>query len=423
MIEFCKLAKEAGVDTLDVSRGNILSAGLKYEVPSIDIPRAFNIDNAAKIRKETGMLTIGVGRINTPQLAEQILEDDKVDMVVIGRGQLVDPDFCNKAEAGKTEEIDYCVGCNQGCYDGFESKDSPCITCLRNPAVGREKECELIPAEKPETVLIAGGGIGGLEAAIILKKRGHNPILCEATDTLGGQFLTAGEAPRKAEMKAAVLSMAEKAKRLGVDIRMNTKVTPEMIAEIKPHTFINAIGAAPIVPPIPGNDKAFVVDSHAVLDGEAKAEGNVVVIGGGMVGMEVAEYLSEKGAKVTVLEMMKEFCADMGSTRKICVTEQIYQDGITPVTEVKVTEIQDGKVIGEKDGEKVEFPCDYAVMAVGARKRDGSALEKVCNDLEIGYYEIGDAGMARRALNAVREAFDAALNFLSLIHISEPTRP
>ena len=249
------------------------------------------------------------------------------------------------------------------------------------------------------------------EAAIILKKRGHNPILCEATDTLGGQFLTAGEAPRKAEMKAAVLSMAEKAKRLGVDIRMNTKVTPEMIAEIKPHTFINAIGAAPIVPPIPGNDKAFVVDSHAVLDGEAKAEGNVVVIGGGMVGMEVAEYLSEKGAKVTVLEMMKEFCADMGSTRKICVTEQIYQDGITPVTEVKVTEIQNGKVIGEKDGEKVEFPCDYAVMAVGARKRDGSALEKMCNDLEIGYYEIGDAGMARRALNAVREAFDAALNF------------
>lgn len=127
--------------------------------------------------------------------------------------------------------------------------------------------------------------------------------------------------------------------------------------------------------------------------------------------MEVAEYLSEKGAKVTVLEMMKEFCADMGSTRKICVTEQVYQDGITPVTEVKVTEIQDGKVIGEKDGEKVEFPCDYAVMAVGARKRDGSALEKMCNDLEIGYYEIGDAGMARRALNAVREAFDAALNF------------
>ena len=379
VIAFCKLAKNAGVDVLDVSRGNIISAGLKYEVPPVDIPKAFNIENAAKIRKETGMLTIGVGRINTPALAEKILDDDKVDMVVIGRGQIVDPEFCNKAKAGDVDNIDLCVGCNQGCYDGFADTDSPCITCLRNPAVGREKECELVPAKKPETVLIAGGGIGGLEAAIILKKRGHNPILCEATDTLGGQFLTAGQAPRKEEMKAAAMSMASKAKRLGVDIRLNTKVTPEMIEEIKPHTFMNAIGAAPIVPPIPGNDKDFVVDSHAVLDGHAHAEGNVVVIGGGLVGMEVAEYLSERGSKVTVLEMTKEVCADMGSTRKICVTEQMYIDGITPVTEVKVTEIQDGKVIGEKDGEKVEFPCDYAVMAVGARKRDGSALEAMCS--------------------------------------------
>ena len=411
VIEFCKLAKEAGVDVLDISRGNILSAGLKYEVPPIDIPKAFNIENAAKIRKATGMLTVGVGRINTPELAERILEEDKVDMVVMGRAQLADPEFCSKAKSGNIDDIDYCVGCNQGCYDGFESQDSPCITCLRNPALGRERECEIVQTDKPETVLVAGGGIGGLEAAIILKKRGHSPILCESTDKLGGQFLTAGEAPRKEEMKNAVMAMAEKAKRLGVDIRMNTAVTPEFIEEINPHTVINAIGAVPIIPDIPGKDKDFVVDSHDVLDGNVSVNGNVVVIGGGMVGMETAEYLAGKGAKVTVLEMMKEFCADMGSTRKICVTESIYQEGITPVTEVKVTEIENGRVVGEKDGQKVEFPCDYAVIAVGAVKRDGRALEKKCNEMGIGYYEIGDAGMARRALNATREAFDAALNF------------
>ncbi len=411
VIRFCKLAGEAGVDVLDVSRGNILTAGLKYEVPSIDIPKAFNIENAAQIRKETGMLTVGVGRINTPELAEHILEDDKADMIVLGRAQLADPDFCAKAAAGNTEDIDYCVGCNQGCYDGFENTDSPCITCLRNPAVGREEECAIIPAEKKETVLIAGGGIAGLESAIILKKRGHNPILCEATDTLGGQFLTAGEAPRKAEMKNAVIAMAKKAERLGVDIRLNTKVTPEMIKEIHPHTVFNAIGSVPVIPPIPGHDRDFVLNSHDVLDGKAKAEGNVVVIGGGMVGMETAEYLAEKGAKVTVLEMLKEFCADMGHTRKICVTESIYAAGIQPVTEVKVTEIADGKVIGEKGGKILEFPCDYAVMAVGSVRRDGSDLEQACYDLGIGYYEIGDAGMARRALNATREAYDAAINF------------
>lgn len=411
VIAFCKMAKEAGVDVLDVSRGNILSAGLKYEVPSIDLPKAFNIDNAARIRKETGMTTIGVGRVNTAELAEQILDDDKVDLLVMGRAQLADPEFCNKAKAGAVEDIDYCVGCNQGCYDGFENVDSPCITCLRNPAVGREAECELIPAEKPETVLIAGGGIGGLEAAIILKKRGHNPILCEATDKLGGQFLTAGEAPRKEEMKNAVQAMAEKAKRLGVDIRLNTEVTPELIAETSPHTVMNAIGATPIIPPIPGNDKAFVVNSHDVLNGKAKVSGNVVIIGGGMVGMETAEYLAAEGAKVTVLEMLPDFCADMGSTRKICVTESIYAAGITPVTSVTVTEIKDGTVVGQKDGAEVTFPCDFAVMAVGAKKRDGSALAKACYDNGIGYYEIGDAGQARRALNATREAYDAAISF------------
>ena len=114
VIKFCKLAQEAGVDVLDVSRGNILSNGLKFEVPPVDLPQGFNVDNAAKIREETGMLTIGVGRINTPELAEKILEEDKVDMVVMGRAQLADPDFCKKAEAGQTDDIDYCIGCNQG---------------------------------------------------------------------------------------------------------------------------------------------------------------------------------------------------------------------------------------------------------------------------------------------------------------------
>ncbi len=409
-VTFCKLAKEAGIDVLDVSRGNVLTNGLKFEVPPADLPHAFNIDNAARIRKETGMITIGVGRINTAELAEQLLEEDKVDLVVMGRAQLVDPDFCNKAQAGNTDDIDYCVGCNQGCYDGFENVESPCITCLRNPAVGRERECALTPAAEPKTVLVAGGGIAGLEAAIILKKRKHNPILCEASDILGGQFLAAGQVPRREEMKKAVISMGEKARRLGVDIRMNTRVTPELSAQINPHTVINAIGAEPIVMPIPGHDQPFVVTSQDVLNGKVTVTGNVVILGGGLDGMGTAEFLAEKGAKVTVLDSQKDICADMGSTRKICVMESIHGKAIKPVTEIKVTEILDHSVIGEKNGKRVKYSCDYVVMT-GARKRDGSAIEKACYDNHIGYYEVGDAGMARRALDATREAFDAALTF------------
>lgn len=130
--------------------------------------------------------------------------------------------------------------------------------------------------------------------------------------------------------------MAAKAKRLGVEIRMNTEVTPELIGEIKPHTVMNAIGATPLIPQIPGADLPFVVNSHDVLNGKAAPSGTVVVIGGGMVGMEVAEYLAEKGCKVTDLEMLKEFCMDMGIARKTCVTESVYAAGITPVTEVMV---------------------------------------------------------------------------------------
>ncbi|MBQ6408389.1 MAG: FAD-dependent oxidoreductase [Butyrivibrio sp.] len=411
VIEFCELAGKEGVDVLDVSRGNVITPAQKFEVPPIDLPQGFNIDNAARIRKETGMLTIGVGRINTPVLAERILEEDKVDMVVMGRAQLADPDFCNKAKAGDVQDIDYCVGCDQGCLDYFADTNCEHITCMRNPAVGRELECQVTKADKSETVLIAGAGVAGLEAAIILKKRGHNPILCEKSDTLGGQFITAGQAPRKAEMKAAAIAMGQKAKRLGVDIRLNTEVTPELIGEIKPHTVINAIGAEPIIIPIKGYDLPYVVNSHEVLDGYKTPTGDVVIIGGGLVGIETAEYLAEKGCKITVLEMLDQYCADMGMARRYCVEEQIAKDGINIVTGIKVKAIDGNAVIGELNGEEKSYKCDYAVMAVGAKKRDGSALEKCCLDNGIGYYEVGDAAGARRALNAIREGYDVALRF------------
>ena len=411
VIDFCKLAKEEGVDVLDVSRGNVISAGNKFEVPPIDLPCGFNIDNAARIRKETGLITIGVGRINTCAFAEKILEEDKVDMVVMGRAQLADPDFVIKSKEGRLDEIDYCIGCDQGCLDGFANTNFPHITCLRNPAVGREKECALQKAETPLRVLIAGGGIAGLEAAIILKQRGHIPMLYEASDHLGGQFITAGKAPRKAEMANAVLSMAKKAEKLEVEIHLNTPVTPDLISELKPHTVINAIGAEPIIPDIPGAELPFVLNSHDVLDNKCTVSGKVVIIGGGMVGMEVAEYLASNGCDVTDLEMLKEFCADLGLAKKTCVTESVYQLGIKPETEVTVTEIKEKEVIGIKDGKEVSYPCDYVVLAVGAKSRNGEKLEDAALLNGCGYFVVGDAGLARRALDATREAFDAARTF------------
>lgn len=404
VIEFCRMAKDAGVDVLDVSRGNFSSSAIKYEVPSVDLPRGFNVENAARIRKETGMLTVAVGRINDPDQAEKILAEERADMVVMGRAQLADPDFCNKIREGKVCDIVRCVGCNQGCYDGFVSPDMPFITCMRNPALGREAEYKLVKTQNPKTVLIAGGGIAGLEAAMQLKKRGHNPVLCEASNALGGQFVLAGEAPRKQEMKEAALAMGERALREGIDIRLNTPVTKELIEQIKPDEIIMAIGSAPISLKIPGSDLPHVSNSHDVLAGKTKVSGRVAVIGGGLVGLEVAEYVHGSADSVTIIEMLDAIGKDLGDLRKISVLESLYSSGTNILTSAKCTEIKEKAVVVDRNGTIEEVPCDQVVVAVGAKPRSFDELKEYCNEKGIPLHNIGDSVRARRALDAVAEA-------------------
>lgn len=407
VIEFCKMAKKAGVDVLDVSRGNFSSAAIKYEVPPIDVPRGFNVDNAARIRKETGMLTIAVGRINDPSQAEAILESEKADMVVIGRAQLADPEFCDKAFNGNTMDIVRCVGCNQGCYDGFVSTEMPFITCLRNPALGREEEYQIFKTENPKKVLIAGGGIAGLEAAIQLKKRGHNPVLCEASSSLGGQFALAGEAPRKGEMKEAALAMADQVIREGIEVQLNTPVTDTLIEELKPDEVFIAIGSSPIDLKIPGADLIHVTNSHDVLAGKCKVAGKTVVIGGGLVGLEVAEYIHNSAESITVVEMLDKVAKDLGELRNICVMESLYAGGVQTVTNAKCIEIRNDDVVVERLGNIEEIPCDSVVVAIGTRSREFNDIKRYCEEKEIPVHVIGDALRARRALNAVAEANEA----------------
>ncbi len=404
VIEYCKLCKAAGVDVLDVSRGNFSSGAIKYEVPPIDLPRGFNVENAARIRKETGMITIAVGRINTPSQADEIIRDEKADMVVIGRGQLADAEFCNKAIAGKEESIVRCVGCNQGCYDGFVSADVPYITCMRNPSLGREREYQLIKTDNPKKVLIAGGGVAGLEAAITLKRRGHNPIVCEMADSIGGQFALAGAAPRKEEMREAALWMGEQALREGVEIRLSTPITADLIEKEKPSDLIIAIGAAPMKLNILGGELAHVTNSHDVLDGKVKVSGNVVIIGGGLVGLEVAEYVDNMADTITVVEMLDVVAKDLGDLRKISVMENLHFGGVKTRTNSKCVEITEKNVIIEHEGILEEIPCDYVVVAIGAKSRNFDSIKFYCESNNIKYHVIGDAVRARRALNATAEA-------------------
>jgi len=410
MIIFCKMAKEAGVDVLDISRGNAHSAGIKFEVPSIDIPRGFNVENAARIKEETGMVTIAVGRINSPEQADEIIASGKADMVVIGRGQIADPEFCNKAYAGDTDSIIRCIACNQGCVDRFMGPENMGLSCLRNPSVGREKEYALKETDHPKKVLVAGGGMAGLEAAITLKQRGHEPIILEESNHLGGQFLLAGLAPRKEEMRNAAISRGKQAQDMGIDIRLNTKATTALLEEVNPDVVIVATGGESAKLNIPGPSLPHVVNSFDVLEDKTLAAGNVIVIGGGLIGLEVAEYLAEKDQnnRITVVEMSDEVGKDLGIFRKICVMESMHMAGIQTMVNTTCKEIKEHSVKVEKDGEVEKLLCDYVVMATGTISKDYAELKQYCVKKQIPYHIIGDALKARRAIDAIAEAAEVA---------------
>ncbi|HWQ80212.1 MAG TPA: FAD-dependent oxidoreductase [Anaerovoracaceae bacterium] len=406
VIEFCKAAGNAGVDALSISRGNSVTSAVKYEVPPIDIPRGFNVENTARIRKETNMLTMAVGRINDPQQAEDIIAGGKADMVVMGRAQIADPEFCSKASAGDADGIIRCLGCNQGCFDGYIMPAFPHLTCMRNPAVGREAEYKLEKAENPKKVLVAGGGMGGLEAAVTLKQRGHEVVLCEESGQLGGQFLLAGAAPRKGEMKDAAISRGNQAAGMGIDIRLSTPVTKELIETVNPDVIVVATGGEPIKLDVPGADLPNVTDSSAVLSGKAAPKGSVAVIGGGLVGLEVAEYLAEREYDVTVVELLDEVGKELSWFRKICVMESLYSSGIKTMVNTKCVEIKEGSIIVEVDGKREEISCDWVVMAVGAKPKSFDSIKALCEEKGLPYYVVGDAVSARKALNAIAEGAD-----------------
>lgn len=410
IVKFCLMAKECGVDVINVSRGNIVSAAVQYEVPSIDLPKAFNIEDIAYIKEKTGMITIATGRINDPELAEEILKKDLADLLVIGRAQICDPEFCNKAMADKAEDIVKCVACNQGCYDRLTNWATyPHISCLRNPAVGFEKEYELKKTENPKTVAVIGGGMGGMEAAMILKQRGHHPILFEKSGELGGQFKLAGLAPRKQEMREAAISRSEQLQRAGVEIRLNTLADEMVLNEIKPDVIVNAAGGTPIILSVPGANGSNVYAGFDVLKGETVLDGKrTVVIGGGLVGLEVAEYLSEHGCDVTVVEMQDVIGKDIGHGRKTSVMCNLKAHNIKFVTNTACTAITEKGVQGKCGDEIITVEGEAVVVAVGSRSNNTQWLTDYCAKKEIALYTIGDAKKTRRAIDAIHEAWEVA---------------
>ena len=392
--------EEDGVDAIDVSAGTVETAYMTNLY--MMFPRGIHVPLAAGIKERVSVPVFAVGRINDPLLAEKILAEGKADGITMGRALIADPELPNKAREGHLDDITPCIGCLQGCTDRLQAQLD--IACLVNPAAGREQYIGVAPARLKKRVLVVGGGIAGMEAAWVARQRGHSVELYERGPKLGGQFLLAGAAPGKEEIHGLVRFLSGQVEHSGVAVHTDSEIAPDKIREIAPDAVIVATGAQPMTPQVPGAELA--VRSWDVLAGKVQAGSTAVVVGGGQVGCETAEYLAERGCRVTILEMLPDVALDMGARAREPFLDKLISVGVNMITHAAVTSIGEREVSYDRAGlpEKLAG-IDTVVMAVGSVAN--RTLAESLRDAPFEVHIVGDCVKARRGMEAVHEGFAA----------------
>ena len=405
-VQFAQWLAEDGVDMFHVAQANH-TGNMADTIPPMGVqPYGFFVQIAGDIKKAVNVPVSAVGRILDADMAERVIESGMADMVAMGRPLLADPDWGVKIAAGKSCDIRRCISCNKGCTDAIQNRQF--LSCVLNAENGYENSRSIQPAEQKKKVAVLGGGPAGLEAARVAALRGHDVTLFEKTTSLGGQLNIACVPPRKEEMRRAAQDLIHAVCNAGVHLCMAQIRTAQQLKDAGFDAVINAVGAHSAAPRIPGIDSVNVADAWKVLAGEQQVYGTVAVIGGGMVGCETAEYLAARGCKVSVIEMMDKIAAGESTTILPTLLENYKTYGVEQYPSHKVKEFRmDAVVCENKDGAEVTIPCDYIVLAMGARSNqfDASALEEA----GIPVYSIGDAaGKAADISNAIRTGYDTA---------------
>lgn len=405
-VQFAQWLVEDGVDMLHVAQANH-TGNMADTIPPMGVqPYGFFVKIAGDIKKAVNVPVSAVGRIVDAEMAARVIESGMADMVAMGRPLLADPDWGTKIAAGKACDIRRCISCNKGCTDAIQNRQF--LSCVLNAENGYENTRSIQPAAQKKKIAVLGGGPAGLEAARVAALRGHDVTLFEKTTTLGGQLNIACVPPRKEEMRRAAQDLIHAVCNAGVHLCMGQTRTAEQLKDAGFEAVINAVGAHSAAPRIPGIDSVNVADAWRVLAGEQQVYGTVAVIGGGMVGCETAEYLAARGCKVSVIEMMDKIAAGESSTILPTLLENYKTYGVEQYPSHKVKEFRmDAVVCENKDGAEVTIPCDYIVLAMGARSNefDAAALEAA----SIPVYSIGDAaGKAADISNAIRTGYDTA---------------
>jgi 2,4-dienoyl-CoA reductase-like NADH-dependent reductase (Old Yellow Enzyme family)/pyruvate/2-oxoglutarate dehydrogenase complex dihydrolipoamide dehydrogenase (E3) component len=398
------ILENAGVDAISCSKG-VFITGENIAPPNM-LEHAGYLNNAAEIKKVVNIPVIFAGRVNDPSFAESILRSGKADFVGMARASLADPQFLNKAKEGRLDDIQYCIGCNQGCigsvFNGMH------LRCLVNPLIGREDELDVKPAEVQKKVMVIGGGIAGCEAALMAAKRGHAVTLYESESKLGGQWNLAGMPPGKTELLSLLTWQKRRLNKYGVKVVLNTHMTVDMVQAEKPDEVIIASGGTPFTPPINGIEQSHVVSANDVLSGKEFFGKHVVVIGGGLVAAETAEFIATYNSKVTMIELADEILKGMDHHNRNVLIRNLKHQEVEMHTSSTVTEIQSDAVLYEYKGKQYKVEdVNTVVVAIGSRPLN--ELESSLKAAGISTKVIGDAAKVRNGLHAVYEGFMAGI--------------
>ncbi len=402
-IEIAKKMEELEANIISISCGTH-SSPKNPMIPYMSFPRGFNVERAEKVKKalkNTPVIT--VGRINKPELANEILEKNKADLIAIGRGLIADPQFVLKVKEERMD-IKTCIACNTCITNLMWQKE---IECAVNPNLfGIDEDIEKTQDKKK--VLIIGAGPGGLEAARIAKIRGHEILLIEKSAKIGGNLHVASVASIKEEVKNMISYYEQSFIDLGLEIKLNTPYSDKILTDFKPDFVILATGSEPILPDIKGlNDIPYKLYSY-VLEGDIPKGDNIAIIGGGMVGLEVAEFLTDKKKNVIIIEMLKKLGANVQEMVANVVIPEIEENKNIKINlKTKIDEIKGNKLIGTQKNKPIEIEFDELIIATGAKPND--AIETEIKTKVSKIKKIGDCKKTRKIVDAVKEGYKTAL--------------